>query len=656
MKKLSKSLLTGLVLGSIMMSGTAFAAEEMETFDLDQIVVTAQRTETKDLTTAAAVTVITAEDIAMKGATTLTEALRMTAGVTDTSYSGNGDDFGSSQSRVYLRGFDKGALVMVNGAPTNIFNYSSMSGIPVEAIERIEVVRGAQSVLYGAEAMGGVINVITKSGEGKQKTTLSGTTGNYLKKASVTVEGEGYVATVGKDYIHRYERAQVRPKYSGGQYRDVSKYQKENGFVSLDLSKNLKLNYIYNQMDPTYYTMDMKTRKHIPGKALTEKSPSAYGYSYEDTKHLASLVYTDKENQTNTVLAYNMKQVKSIGYYPDGTKGSDSSNYKASNLFLDSQKKWDFGKDSLIAGINLKREKYDQIYADKADNARTSYGAYLSYNKVFSDKFNAIVGVRGQRYEQSDWDASNHAFTPQLQTTYKINDNSTWYTNIGKAFEMPAINAHTSAGGTSADVVRKNGVKPEEGWNYETGYKRITDSSAFKLAAFYMDYKNKFAWKNFPWLPTKDNKIQVNIGKFKNQGIEAEYTKRVSDAWGYNLNATWQDPRSIDGGVEKQESARILLNGGVDYKIGKFKSNLNCMYVLDREDSYYDYGGASLGKNKPHKLGDRIKLNAALSYAPASNHKFVLNMYNLLDRRDSVSTYEYRDLPFNWTFNYQLSF
>ncbi|MDO4177931.1 MAG: TonB-dependent receptor [Phascolarctobacterium sp.] len=647
MKKLSSKLLAGLVLGSVLMTGTAFAAEEsVDSFDLDQIVVTAQRTETKDLTTAAALTVITAEDIEMKGATTITEALRMTAGITDTSYNGNGDDFGSSQSRVYLRGFDKGALVLLNGAPINIFNYASLSGIPVEAVERIEVVRGAQSVLYGSEAMGGVINVITKSGNGKQKTTLSGTAGNYLKKASVTVEGEGYVATIGKDYIHRYDRAQIRPKYTTPQYRDVSKYTKDNAFISLDLSKNLKFNYIYNQMDPMYTNRLFSTGKQT-GNA----------YRYKDTKNLASLIYTDKENQTRTVLAYNVKKCESENISTAGKiSRTDSSNYEASNLFLDSQKKWDFGKDSLIAGVNLKREKYDQLYANSADNSRTSYGAYISYTKVFSDKFNAIIGVRGQRYEESDWDGSNHALTPQLQTVYKINDNSSWYTNIGKAFEMPAVNSHTSAGGTSADIVRKNSVKPEEGWNYETGYKRITDSSAFKVAAFYMDYKNKFAWKNFDWLPSDKNKIQVNIGKFENKGVEIEYAKKVSDKFSYNLNATFQDPISKDEGVKTQESARIILNGGVDYKVGKFKSNINCSYYLDRENSYYDWGGATLGKKSPHRLTDRIKLNASMSYAPADNHKFVLNMYNLLDRHDYVSTYDYRDLPFNWTLTYQISF
>ena len=80
---------------------------------------------------------------------------------------------GSSLSRMYIRGLDKGTVVMVNGAPINVNNYATPNAIPVNAIERIEVVKGANSVLYGAEAVAGVVNIITKKGEGKLATTVS---------------------------------------------------------------------------------------------------------------------------------------------------------------------------------------------------------------------------------------------------------------------------------------------------------------------------------------------------------------------------------------------------------------------------------------------------------------------------------------------------
>ena len=75
-----------------------------------------------------------------------------------------GKDGGGHVSRVMIRGMDKGTLVLVNGAPINVNNYASTSGIPIEAVEKIEVIKGASSTLYGAEALAGVVNIITKRG------------------------------------------------------------------------------------------------------------------------------------------------------------------------------------------------------------------------------------------------------------------------------------------------------------------------------------------------------------------------------------------------------------------------------------------------------------------------------------------------------------
>lgn len=114
-KSASKSaLMVALATGNVIWGGTVVHAEEPnQAFTLDPMVVTAQRMETRDLDTPAAVSVITKEEIEKNGSTTTMEALRRVAGVTDYSYGPGGDDLGSSYSRVYLRGFDKGALVMV---------------------------------------------------------------------------------------------------------------------------------------------------------------------------------------------------------------------------------------------------------------------------------------------------------------------------------------------------------------------------------------------------------------------------------------------------------------------------------------------------------------------------------------------------------------
>lgn len=68
-------------------------------------------------------------------------------------------------SRVNIRGLERGALILINGAPINLNGKNSLSGILPENVERIEIVKGASSTLYGAEALGGVINIITSTPE-----------------------------------------------------------------------------------------------------------------------------------------------------------------------------------------------------------------------------------------------------------------------------------------------------------------------------------------------------------------------------------------------------------------------------------------------------------------------------------------------------------
>ena len=630
--------------------GTAVYAAELQEFTLDPMVVTAQRMETRDLDTPAMTNVITAADIEKTGATTVMEALRYVPGFTDNSYSATGDDQGASRSRVLVRGFDKATLVMLNGAPINVMNYGSAAGIPVEAIERIEIVKGANSVLYGAEAMSGVINIITKKGIGDLKTTVSGTTGNYLKKWNTTLQGEGYVVSLGKDYVDRFSPSN-RPnnnKGTGLEYSDNSKYQRDSAFASLALSPNLQLNWLYQKADPKTCIRD----------AVTNEFKRAY-YEYTDTKNAINLIYDDKENKTKTTLAYNEVKMESMDIASPGSDlkvtTSTGMNYEASNLYLDTQKQWDLSNtDSLIAGITMKHEKYAQIYTDVVDNERNSYAIYASYNKKFNDKFSTSLGVRGQHYASTDYDNSYDEILPQLQTVYKLNKNTSWYTNIGRAFELPAINAHEyyAIGGKL-----KNPVEPQSGWNYETGLKKVTDTTATKLAIYHMDFKNKFAWKKVPEIDP-NNAVQVNTGEFRNTGVEVEYKKVLNDKWSYNLGAAYQNPESYDEGKNKwiQETARVTFNAGLDYKLDKLTTSLSCYYLGDREDAYYKYDGSKASGNADHKIEDKIRVNASLSYRPTDYQAITLNMYNLLDRDDYVSSYERYDLPFNWTLTYTHTF
>ena len=238
-------LMTALITGSVMWGGTNVFAEELQEYTLDQMVVTATRTEARELEVPAAVSVINAKEIENSGAKTAYEVIERQVGFTNNAYGPGGREFGGSSTRTVLRGLDKGTLVMVNGAPINMMNYNSMEGIPVEAIEKIEIVRGAQSVLYGAEATGGVVNIITKKNN-ENRTTISVGAGNYDKKWGFYTSGQGYTVSLSKDYFGDVDQTNKVFEKSDRiwKYRDSSK---DNAFVSITPTDKLSFNFAHTE-------------------------------------------------------------------------------------------------------------------------------------------------------------------------------------------------------------------------------------------------------------------------------------------------------------------------------------------------------------------------------------------------------------------------
>ena len=118
--------------------------------------------EKKDVDIAASTDVITREQLDSVGATNVYEALRFSTNLTVDGKAPGGAAFGSMTSKIAIRGSEKGTLVMMNGTPINFRGLYSIDSIPTDIVERIEIVRGGGAVLYGSEASGGVINIITK--------------------------------------------------------------------------------------------------------------------------------------------------------------------------------------------------------------------------------------------------------------------------------------------------------------------------------------------------------------------------------------------------------------------------------------------------------------------------------------------------------------
>ena len=167
------TLMIALITGSVIWGGTSVYAEEPEqVFTLDPMIVTATRTEKRDLDVPATTSIYTSKQLEATGATTVEGALKYATGIVYKS-----ETAGDGGGEFLIRGKRRGTMVLVDGIPLNVrTGYYDLDRINIADVERIEVVRGGGAVLYGSDATGGVINIITKN---KRTNSVSATVGNY---------------------------------------------------------------------------------------------------------------------------------------------------------------------------------------------------------------------------------------------------------------------------------------------------------------------------------------------------------------------------------------------------------------------------------------------------------------------------------------------
>ncbi len=169
-----KTIVNFLLFTILILAGTTagWAGDNKQVFELGDVVVSTDREAKGNITT---VSKITAEEIKAGGAQTLDEALRMVPGV-------DVDKGGKGEMHISIRGFDQSDLkVLIDGVPAHetYFRTLDLGQFPVESIAEIKIIKGASSLMYGPNTMGGVINIITKKGTDKPTLSAAGAWGDY---------------------------------------------------------------------------------------------------------------------------------------------------------------------------------------------------------------------------------------------------------------------------------------------------------------------------------------------------------------------------------------------------------------------------------------------------------------------------------------------
>ncbi len=589
---------------------------EEKPIKLKEIVVTATRKEEPSLSVPAFVTVLSHKKLIRTGARNLIEALKFSPGIVYRAYGPLGISHGGMNSEINLRGTMRGTLVMINGIPiTTPTHYSyDLDQIPIDMVEKVEIVKGASSTLYGSEALAGVINIITKKPE-KMKRFLSvsgGNRGYYDGKFVFSYKG---LAILGS-YKHLGDLGRLSRNYRRKYIYEFKGFNTYNSYLTYQILDSLRLNYSYCYQNARFNQIYW--------------NDSSMQYDQENDKHFFNLIYEKDSLKIKGFFNYDDLKYRHI------TEGYTSTT-RSSTSGIDFQNSWKLGSSArLLLGFTYKYDWGDTTEYGK--HRRNNIAPFIQISFEPFSRFTAIFGAREQWVIQSR--AKDHdKFLPQFQLLYRINPDLSLYANIGKAFKMPSF---TQLYYKHPWMVGNPNLKPEKGWTYETGIKFRNPKFSFSIAFYYMEFDDKIEWK---FDPKTHKSSPVNVSEFTNEGVEYELSYLLSDCLEISLGGYIGDPENEDGKKERA-GAKFQTSISIGYHGKKIDANLHSMIMTSREYGLRNF--YTIGLNLSYKL---------------PKGTLTISAENVFDRENIISGkmsptpyYEYFDMPASFRIGYKIEF
>lgn len=655
-------LLTGAVLSVFMAGayGNACAADGTSdaVYSLNPVVVTATRYEKSDAEIPAATQTFTEEQIEQTGADNLQVALQYLDGVIDAGMGPNGTSISSMTTKNVIRGVSNGTVVMINGTPINWRTNYNLENIPTSAVERVEVVRGGGAVLYGSQATGGVINIITKKtlpnevkvglgNKGRQEYAVTANAGDLSIAYTYNKWGKlGYVSSSDSSIKPDKTRVPVEMKqrFFGSEKNDFLATYKLNDHADFLYNHNESASrwaYTYTGItDPDYEDMNDHPR---------------YIRRYENDKDFLQFNFHGLDGISGHVF-YNYNTLKTHGtdYYsstgkkyaaPKAVRGQE----KNKTYGYDVQKVWDGNPDqTFLIGTSLVRETFEN---ETSDTGRNIISAFGSWEKNLTAK--DVLTLSGRGTWTTGGIQNFHNFSGQAQYLHKLDNTQSLYASVGQSFVLPTFSqmySREQAGGIS-NIIGNPDLKPQKGLHYEAGWKKEETNRQYKVALFTEKIDDNISYSG-----TSGRWYAINED-FKNHGIEASIRGQEDNGFTWHAGLTWQDPKSKQT-TEKTSAkrywdrsyGRILLTGGVGYEKEKWTTALNFSYLADRVQSPLAAHSHSV---KPYLL-----TSMTVKYSPNKSSDIMLAIDNLLNRKDIVShtTSDYYATPRNFILSYRYKF
>lgn len=574
MSLMSKKMVNGAVaLGCMLFAAPVMAHEALNEYVLDPMMVTAARYEKRDVDIPAATEIYDQQKIEKLGANNVMEVVKNIPGFTLTA-SPTGNTY------IGFRGIAKdNVAILVNGIPLNQDGNYDLESISADIIDRIEVVKGGATVLYGSNASAGVINIITNKKAAKNKVLIGFGDKNKFKGAVNVATDKlqlSYSRQQSKDRGFVYKNSGASNYYTG------DKLEKDSLNLQYAFNDNLSLQYMYS--------------KKVSDCSKSVDGVYKPGFHSDIKYNFGQLRYVNDDLQA-TVFFRNRDW-----------KFNTSTHQKGHNYGADLQDKFKLGNTMLTVGANYENENTknsNNIEAAKRDSA----AVFFMTETEVSDKTKIFLGAREAYVEES-----GSKFCPQFQVMHSLGTDDNIYLNVNRSMRAPHVNEQW---GTSTQLMNPD-LKAENGWNYEFGWKKkLAADELFKVNLYHMDINDRiYSQRNYNG---SGKSMFLNANKYRNTGVEVSYEKAASEKFSYNVGVSYGNPeQKLAKGDWQRVDFKLGLHAGVGYNLGKTNANIYANYMAERINGVKPMLDLTLN------VKQQITKNDALRFA----------VYNLLDRDD----------------------
>ena len=614
---MKKNLITTAMLLSL--SAFAFADEQTKT-ELDPVMVySAYATLVNQDQTASSVTVLTEKEFTERNATYVSDVLKTVPSLAVSASGGRG-----TLTNVFLRGADANhTAVIIDGVKVNpVSGYGfDFGGLALSNIDRIEVLRGEQSALWGSDAMGGVIYITTKKGLEKGKTFNVdydfGTGSNRTVDGSLTLSGSnnGFYYALHGDSRHtkgisalskqRFNyTAQDGTAVSTGGSSERDKFHRDNA--------SLRLGYDDNQKGFDFLTSHSSQTANFDNSATDEKGH--YTRTRDTLFKLSGFLGNNDELLKHKVGVSHIKtDSDTVGY---------ASAYDAKKLNANYQLDVNFDREGTITqGLSFltdyQKTDFNSSYFNNAGNKKLVEKSLAAEYRLLHDADHSL-NISGRYTDSSEYENS---WTGRISGAYRLHNNVKAHASLGSAIQNPTI---TEYYGYNARYIGNPGLQPEKSFGGDVGFLFETDDNRHSLDVTYFARNVKNAISSEVINFTTYTSRAVNLeGKSKVKGVEIAYNSKITDALSAYANYTYTQTRDSKG-AELARRPKHLANAGLAYQITeKLGADMNVSYTGKRMDTYYSptysthkvklpsYTLANLGVN--YKVADGLTIYANLN-------------------------------------------